>query len=92
MDVEPNGIVSRNLNTEFVNYYLSNLLIICNMLKIVICTPNRFILSIYFKAFIKQMLRNEKIVKLILQITYIKILTNKKIMRNKASHVFLINT
>jgi len=45
-DVEPNGIVSRTLSTEFVNCYLPmNLSIIRNTLEIVVCTKSFYIIN-----------------------------------------------
>jgi len=81
-DVEPNEIVSRTSSTEFVNYYLPmNLLIIRNTLEIVIYT--NFISSTNFEVKLfetKITLRED------CKISFTQIiLTNKKIMRNKAS-------
>jgi len=53
-DVEPNGIVSRTLNTEFVNYYLPmNLLIIRNTLEIVTCTKSFYIINEFWSEAFK---------------------------------------
>lgn len=78
-DVESNGIVSRNLNTELVNYYLSNLLIICNMLEIVMCTHQivLYIINI-LQSFYKTNVTLRKNCKISFT-NHIKILTNKKL-------------